>query len=170
MSTVPAREPASLSDFAEESEEYETMLKEKRDLACRLGQALDEIMAMNQLYRERRVQFNAEKSLLQSEIEKLRAQVTEYSNNQEKRVTDAVGIKSLLEAREKLIREEYSRKFQDLAIQVKQQRTKYDEQVLEMKKKLSGCICQSSEAKPFRIVGELYERSHVIDSRKSGRS
>ena len=166
MSTVPARKPTSVSELAEQ---FEPLIKEKRDLVCRLSQALDEITAMNQLYRERRAQFNAEKSLLQSEIEKLRAQVTEYSNNQEKRANTA-SVQSLLEAREKLIREEYSRKFQDLAIEVKQQRAKYDEQVQEMKKKISACICQPLDGEPFRIVSALYGRPHVIDHRKSGRS
>ena len=125
-------------------------LREKRDLACRLSQALDEMMAMNELYKQRRAEFNAEKSHLQSEIERLQALVEAYSKNEEKKTTDSAAVRSILEAREKLIREEFTRKFQELAVEVKRQRTKYDGQVEEMKRRLSGCICQpSSSGKEF---------------------
>jgi hypothetical protein len=164
MSTVIAGKPTPMSDVAER---FETVVKEKRDLACRLSQALDEMNAINQLYRERSAEFVAEKTLLESEIEKLRAVVAESSKNQEKRTADSAAVRSILEAREKLIREEFSRKFQDLAVEVKRQRTKYDEQVGEMKKKLSACICQPSDRKTLHIVAAPPD--HLVDYRKSGR-
>jgi hypothetical protein len=135
------RKPTASGDF---HEQFEKILREKRDLACRLSQALDEMTAMNQLYKQRRAEFNAEKGLLQSEIDRLRALVAAYSDNQEKKTADSAVVRSLLEAREKLIREEFTRKFQELAVEVKRQRTKYDGQVEEMKRRLSSCICQPS--------------------------
>jgi phage shock protein A len=164
MSTVIVGKPTSMSDVAER---FETVVKEKRDLACRLSQALEEMNAISQLYRERRAEFIAEKTLLESEIEKLRAVVAEYSKNKEKRTAASAGVQSILEAREKLIREEFSRKFQDLAVEVKRQRTKFDEQVGKMKKKLSACICQPSDGETLRIVAAAPDR--LVDYRKSGR-
>ena len=133
--------PTSLNEFVEE---FEIALKEKRDLACRLSEARSEITAMNQLYQQRRADFDSEKRLLNSEIDKLRAQVQEFSKNNEKKTADAGGVQSLLETRERLIREEFGRKFQELTVEVKRQRKKYTDQVDEMKRQLAGCICQVS--------------------------
>lgn len=132
---------ASLTEFIDQ---FEVAIREKRDLACRLNEALDEIAAIDKLYQQRRAQFDSEKQLLNSEIDKLRTQVLEISKTNEKKVADTAVVQSLLETRERLVREEFGRKFQELTVEVRQQRKKYNEQVEKMKNQLEGCICQGS--------------------------
>jgi hypothetical protein len=133
----------SLSEFAEQ---FETAIKERQDLSWRLGQALDEINAINQLYQQRRNEFDNERNLLKSEIDTLRLQLAEFSKKQPERPgnTDSAGIQAVVAARERLIREEFDKKFQELIVEVKTQRKKYSDQVENMKKKLATCMCQAS--------------------------
>ena len=67
------------------------------------------------------------------EIETLRAQLKPETR-----------LKSLLELKEKLIRDEFEMKYRDLQVQVKQMRQKYTRQAEEMKAQLSTCICQGA--------------------------
>jgi hypothetical protein len=139
-STVSVRQgPGSLGELAEQ---LDIVLREKRETAYRLNEACEEIAAINKLYQQRRTQFEYEKNRLTSEIDKLRAQVMEYTKKDGKNAFMSRGMQSLLETRERLVREEFERKFQDLAIAVKRQRQKYNKRVEEMQKQLSGCICK----------------------------
>ena len=131
--------PGSLVELAEQ---LEIAQREKREIASQLREAFAEIAAINKLYNERRTQFESEKDFLISELDKLRAEVREYPKKGENKASMSGGVQSLLETRERLVREEFERKFQDLAIVVKRQRQKYNERVDEMRKHLSGCICK----------------------------
>jgi septin family protein len=58
-------------------------------------------------------------------------------------------FQSLMAARERLIRDEFERKYQELAVAVKQERSryteevrKYNEEVRKLKRQLSNCICR----------------------------
>jgi hypothetical protein len=110
------RRPAgSLSEFADE---FECAMKEKRDLTLLLSKTLDEKALLIQ-------RFEA----AQAEIENLRAQLSGRSD-------------SLSAVKEKLIREEFDRKFQELTLEVRRERSKYGQLVSELKKQLSSCICR----------------------------
>jgi hypothetical protein len=65
-------------------------------------------------------------------------------NRFEKRTVDDARLQSLLAAKERLIRDEFERKYQELAVEVKQQRNRYTEEVQKLKKQLSNCICRVS--------------------------
>jgi DNA repair exonuclease SbcCD ATPase subunit len=103
---------------------------------------LAEIAGINEIYQQRRLEFDVEKRRLNSEIERLQAQIAEGSKRDE--TTTSAGIQALLRTRERLTREEFERKYQELAAEVRRQRKKYAEQVDEMKNQLSGCLCKVS--------------------------
>ena len=63
-------------------------------------------------------------------------------NRSEKRTLDDPRLQSLLAAKERLIRDEFERKYQELAVEVKRQRNRYTEEVQELKRQLSNCICR----------------------------
>jgi hypothetical protein len=141
----PTQIPASLTEFVEQ---FETAMKERQDLSWRLGQALEEIQAINQLYQQRRHEFDNERNRLKSEIDNLRLQLLEFSRSQTQKQSDAnsAGVQSVIAARERLIREEFDTKFQELLIEVRTQKKKYAEQVDKMKKKLATGMCQASRS------------------------
>jgi hypothetical protein len=107
---------ASLNDFAEQ---FECLLNEKRDLTLRLSKALDENAALNQLLKQARAEIVNPQSQLSG------------------------GLQSLLAAKEKLIREEYERKFQELTVEVRQVRSRYNKLIEETKKRIASCICRA---------------------------
>jgi chromosome segregation ATPase len=117
VSTVKcAGRPApSLSEFVDQ---FESAMKEKRELTVLLNKALNEKAALNQMYETAR-----------TEIENLRAQLNSRSG-------------SLVSVKEKLLREEYDKKFQELTLEVRRQRNRYSQLVNELKKQLSTCICR----------------------------
>jgi len=110
------RPAASLSDFAAE---FECVMKEKRDLTLLLSKTLNEKALLNQMYESARV-----------EIQELKAQLNSGRSD------------SLAAVKEKLIREEFDRKFQELTLEVRRERNKYGQLVTELKKQLSSCICR----------------------------
>jgi uncharacterized membrane-anchored protein YjiN (DUF445 family) len=110
------RPSPSLSEFVDQ---FESAMKEKRDLTLLLNKALSEKAILNQMYETARI-----------EIEDLRAQLNGRSD-------------PLLSVREKLIREEFDRKFQELTLEVRRERNRYGERVRELKKQLSSCICRA---------------------------
>src|SRR5213593_2717381 len=124
------RQRPSLSEFLEQ---LESVVNEKQDLACRLSKALDDIKAMNQLHARMQAEFDCERTRLTSEIADLRAQLIRLSNRSENGAVDDRRPQSLLAAREKLIRDEFERKFQELAVQVKRERNRYTQEVQKLK-------------------------------------
>ena len=127
----------SLSEFAEQ---FESVINEKRDLASRLKKALDDITAMTQLHEQENAEFDSERTRLNSEIAKLQAQLNRLS----KTSGDEGRFQSLLAARERLIRDEFERKFQDLTVEVKRERNRYTQEVQKVKQQMATCICQAS--------------------------
>ena len=116
LSAKHAGRPAlSLNEFVDQ---FESAMKEKRDLAALLNQVLNEKEVLNQMYEKAR-----------AEIENLRAQLNGRSD-------------SLASVKEKLIREEFDRKFQELTVEVRRERNKYSQLVNQLKKQLSSCICR----------------------------
>jgi len=120
---VPSKE---LSDL---SEKLECSLNEKRDLTSQLSKALEENAALNRLYSRTCAESAAERIRLNSEIANLRSQVTGR-------------VQSILAVKEKLMREEFERKFQELTLEVKQERHRYKNAIEEMKRQIAKCICQ----------------------------
>jgi len=120
---VPSKE---LSDL---SEKLECSLNEKRDLTSRLSKALDENAALNRLYSRTCAESDAERIRFNSEIANLRSQLTGR-------------LQSILAVKEKLMREEFERKFQELTLEVKQERHRYKNAIEEMKRQIAKCICQ----------------------------
>jgi hypothetical protein len=111
------------------SNEFESLLNEKRDVTSQLSKALDENAALNRLYKQTCAEFDCERIRLNSEIAKLRSQLTSR-------------LPSLLAAKEKLMKEEFDRKFQELTLEVKQERYRYRTAIEEMKKQMTSCICR----------------------------
>jgi len=135
------RRRPSLSEFAEQ---FESAINEKQDLASRLSKLVDDITAMTRLHEQAHAEFDCERTQLNSEITNLRAQLTGLSNRSENRTSDDSRLQSLLAARERLIRDEFERKFRELTVQVKQERSRYAQAVQKVQKQLSSCICRAS--------------------------
>jgi hypothetical protein len=109
----------TLNEFADQ---FETAIRESRALALLYQQA-------------------------QQEITSLREQLDEVSKRSQKPTVDDGRNLSLLDARERLIRDEFERKFQELSVLVKAQRKKHAEQVSNMKQQMANCICGASNHK-----------------------
>ena len=101
------------------TEEFQCLLNEKRELTFRLSKALDENATLNQLHR----QACAETVNLQSQL--------------------SSRLQALLATKERLIRDEYERKFQELTVEVKQERIRHNKLLEEMKEQIANCICRS---------------------------
>jgi chromosome segregation ATPase len=141
MTSFPVRRP-SLNEFADQ---FEIAIKERDEIALRLDKAIDDLTAVSQLYENSRTEFQSERDRLNSEITSLRTQLTEQSKKKEKApVSDDATVKSLLATQERLIRDEFEKKYQELTVQVRSQRKKYVQQVDEMKKRLASCMCRAS--------------------------
>ena len=127
----------TLNEFAEQ---FETALKERHDLSVRLEKARDEIAALIRA----RAESDTERTYLNAEIAKLRDQVAELATRRETSKEDLARTEYLVAAREKLIRDEFDKKFQELTIQVRNQRKKYSQELDALKKRLKNCMCQST--------------------------
>jgi len=103
---------------------------ESRNLLSRLTQALDENAALSRKYEESLAEFDRHRDELNAEIEKLNARLSGR-------------LKSLLEPREKLMREEYERRFQDLTVDLRSERGKYSRELKALKERMGLCICGS---------------------------
>jgi len=135
-----AQQKPSLSEFAEQ---FASVVKEKQDLASRLSKALADVSAITQLHQRTHAEFDSERTRLNSEIDKLRAQLIGSVKRPDNPTTDDARVQSLLAARERLIRDEFERKFQELTVAVRQERNKYSEEVQRLKAQLSNCICRA---------------------------
>jgi hypothetical protein len=62
----------------------------------------------------------------------------------EKGTVDDARLQSLLAAKERLIRDEFERKYQELAVEMKRERNRYTEEVQKLRRQLSNCICRVS--------------------------
>ena len=127
----------SLSEFPEL---FEAAIKERQELTLRLEKAREEIATMIRA----RAEFEKERSHLNAEITKLREQVSELSKKSTNVKDDAARTEYLVAAKEKLIREEFERKYQELTVEVRNHRKKYTQQMDAMKKQLKNCMCQST--------------------------
>ena len=117
----------SVSDFAEQ---FECLLNEKRHLTSQLSKALDDNATLDRLYKQTCAEFDAERIRLNSEIAHLRSQLTSR-------------LPSVLAAKEKLMREEFERKFQELTLEARHERARYRNAIEEMNKQIASCICRA---------------------------
>jgi hypothetical protein len=53
-------------------------------------------------------------------------------------------LQSLLATKERLIRDEFERKYQELVVELKRERNRYREEVQKLKRQSSNCICRVS--------------------------
>src|SRR5262245_17695166 len=88
----------SMSEFADQ---FESVLKEKRELQSRLNEALDAKAALTHLYEHMRAQFDGERNRLTSEIARLRDQL---NGSPKTAGAAAASMQSLLIAKERLIK------------------------------------------------------------------
>src|SRR5215467_4217999 len=112
------------------ADQFGCLLNEKRDLTSQLSKAVDENAALNRLYEQTCAEFDSERIRLNSEIANLRSQLTSR-------------LQSILAIKEKLMREELERKFQELTLEVRRERHRYRNAIEEMKKQIASCICQA---------------------------
>ena len=119
--------PRSLSYIAEQ---FASLLNEKSDLTSQLSKALDENATLNRLYTETCAELDGERIRLNSEIANLRSQLSGR-------------LQSILAIKEKLMREEFERKFQELTLEVRRERQRYRGAIEEMKNQVAGCICRA---------------------------
>jgi hypothetical protein len=112
------------------AEQFDCLLNEKRDLTSQLSKALDENAALNRLYTQTCAEFDGERIRLNSEIANLRSQLTSR-------------LQSILAIKEKLMREEFERKFQDLTLEMRQERHRHRNAIEEMKEQIASCICRA---------------------------
>jgi len=111
------------------AEQYACLLNEKHDLTSQLSKALDENATLNRLYRETCADLDRDRIQLNSEIANLRSQLTSR-------------LQSIVAIKEKLMREEFERKFQELTLEVRQERHRYKNAIADMKRQIAKCICQ----------------------------
>ena len=129
---TPAKDDTGLAGVSLSylAEQFGCLLNEKRDLTSQLSKALDENAALNRLYKQTYAECDGERIRLHSEIANLRSQLTSR-------------LQSILSIKEKLMREEFDRKFQELSLQVRQERHRYRNAIEEMKKQTASCICRA---------------------------
>jgi chromosome segregation ATPase len=101
----------------------------------------------NQIPQQTRAEMEAERSRLNSEIESLRAQLVKAASPSQKSIGDDPRLQSLLATKEKLIRDEFERKLQELTVEVRRQRKTHMEQVQAMKEQIANCICKASRTR-----------------------
>ena len=65
-------------------------------------------------------------------------------NRSEKGTFADARLQSLLAAKERLIRDEFERKYQELVVELKRERNRYREEVQRLKRQSSNCICRVS--------------------------
>jgi len=129
----------SLSDFADQ---FETAVRERNEFAGRLDASRQELEAVSQLYQQVHKEFENERNRLHVEISSLRTQITDLTKKLQRPQGDL--SQTLLATKEKLIRDEFERKYQELAAEVRRQRKSHTEQVDKMKAQLDRCICRAS--------------------------
>jgi len=112
------------------ADQFGCLLNEKRDLTSQLSKAVDENAALNRLYEQTCAEFDSERIRLNSEIANLRSQLTGR-------------LQSILAIKEKLMSEEFERKFQDLTLEVRRERQRYKNAIEEMRKQTARCICRA---------------------------
>ena len=129
---TPAKDDTGLAGLSLSylAEQFGCLLNEKRDLTSQLSKALDENAALNRLYEQTCAEFDSERIRLNSEIANLRSQLTGR-------------LQSILAIKEKLMREEFERKFQDLTLEVRRERQRYKNAIEEVRKQTAGCICRA---------------------------
>ena len=129
---TPAKDDTRLAGLSLSylAEQFGCLLNEKRDLTSQLSKALDENAALNRLYKQTCAEFDVERIQLNSEITNLRSQLSSR-------------LQSLLAIKEKLMREECERRFQELTLEVRQERHRYRNAIEEMKKQIASCICRA---------------------------
>ena len=127
----------SLDEFAEH---FQSVLKEKQDLSVRLDKAREELATMIRA----RAEFDREQIQLNAEIEKLRDELKDLTKKKESPKEDDSRTDYLVAKREKLIRDEFERKYQELKVQVQTQKKKYTQEVDALKKRLNNCMCQTT--------------------------
>jgi hypothetical protein len=69
---------------------------------------------------------------------------TENPQEGEKMLGIRRGVQVLLETKERLIRDEFERKYQELAVEVRRQRKQHTDEVDKLKRQLSECICNTT--------------------------
>jgi len=106
------------------------LLNEKSGLTSQLSKALDENATLNRLYTETCAELDGERIRLNSEIANLRSQLSGR-------------LQSILAIKEKLMREEFERKFQELTLEVRRERQRYKNAIEEMRKQTASCICRA---------------------------
>jgi hypothetical protein len=120
------RRRLSLSEFAEQ---FERIIEENKELETRLRAALDEKAALQEVHDQLSAKFDCETSRLNLELTDLRTQVNGR-------------LDSLMSVRERLMKDEFERKFQELTMEVKGERNRYGQLIEKMKTQLSACICR----------------------------
>jgi hypothetical protein len=131
---TPAKDDTGLAGLSLSylAEQFGCLLNEKRDLTSQLSKALDENATLNRLYTETCAELDGERIRLNSEIANLRSQLSGR-------------LQSILAIKEKLMREEFERKFQELTVEVRQERHKYRNAIAEMKRQIASCICREKD-------------------------
>ena len=76
-------------------------------------------------------------------------------NRSENETVNDARFQSLLAARERLFRDEFERKYQELAVEVKRERNRYTEEVRKLKRQLSNCMCRASGGSGAKFVVEM---------------
>jgi chromosome segregation ATPase len=136
-SVTEGGKPPSLNEFLDQ---FEGLLSEKHELTVRLTKALVEIKELTGLYHDTRAQLES----LTSQNAELRAKLQDAPLRLEKDSGNEPRANALASARERLMRDEFERKFQDLTLEVKKMRNKYEQQVHDLQTQLSNCICKAS--------------------------
>ena len=112
---------------------------DKHELESRIAELLEENNILKLRCTVAATELTDERQRLIGEIATLQAQI---ANAQQAREKAGVGAREAESAaRDRLLKDEFERKVQELQVEVKRERLKYAEQMHAVKQKMANCIC-----------------------------
>jgi hypothetical protein len=117
------------------AEHLERALKEKQDLERRLVEVLQENNQLNLRCAKADAELTAERVRRSDEVARLQVQTAGRGEGRQQ---------AELAAREKLIRDEFERKIQELQLELNKERHLLAKRLEKMKAEMAGCICRGN--------------------------
>ena len=112
---------------------------DKQELESRIADLLEENNILKLRCTVAATELTDERQRLNAEIATLKSQIVDAQQMREKAGIGAREAESA--ARDRLLKDEFERKVQELHVEVKRERMKYAEQMHALKQKMANCIC-----------------------------
>ena len=112
---------------------------DKQELESRIAELLEENEILKLRCSVAAAELTDERQRLKGEIAALQSQIADAQQSRQRGGIGAREAESA--ARERLLKNEFERKIQDLQVELKKQRQRHDEQMHAVKRKMTNCIC-----------------------------